>query len=43
MDQSRPLFVNFRPFQRQILRQKTIVARKIQTQIVGVEGEHADH
>ena len=37
-----PILVNFSSFQKQIL-QKTVGFSGIQTQIVGVEGEHADH
>ena len=36
------LFVYFRSFQTQIYR-KTVGISGIQTRIVGVEGEHADH
>ena len=36
------ILVNFSSFQKQIL-QKTVGFSGIQTQIVGVEGEHADH
>ena len=43
MGQSRRLFVYFSSFQTQILQEKTVGASGIQTQIVGVEGKHADH
>ena len=42
MDQSRPLFVNFCSFQHQF-HIKIVDYRGIQTRIVGVEGEFADH
>ena len=41
--QSRPLFVYFRSFQTQILQKKTVGVSGIQTRIVEVECEHADH
>ena len=43
MGQPRPIFVYFHSFQAQILQKKTIGFSGIQTQIVGVEGEHSDH
>ena len=43
MDQPRPLFVYFRSLQTQILQNKTVEVSGIQTLIVEVEGEHADH
>ena len=42
MGQLRPLFVYFRSFRTHIL-QKYVGDSGIQTQIVGVEGKHADH
>ena len=42
MAQPRPLFVYFRSFQIQFYR-KIVDSSRIRTQIVGVEGEHADH
>ena len=42
MGQPRPLFVYFRSFQIQFNR-KIVDFSGIRTQIVGVEGEHADH
>ena len=41
--QPRNLFVYFRSFQTQILQKKTVSFSGIQTRIVRVEGEHADH
>ena len=43
MDQLRPLFVSFHSCQTQILQKKTVGFSRIQTWIVRVEGEHADH
>ena len=40
--QTRPLFVFFRTFQTLFL-EKTVGFSRIQTRIVGVKGEHADH
>ena len=42
MAQSRPLLVYFHSFKHKCYR-KTVGFSRIQTQIVGVEGEHADH
>ena len=42
MGQPRPLFVYFCSFQTHIYR-KTVDVSKIRSQIVVVEGEHADH
>ena len=42
MGQPRPIFVNFRSFQTQIL-QKTEDVSGIRTQIVWVEGKETDH
>ena len=42
MGQPRPLFVYFRSFQQQFYR-KIVDFSGNRTQIVGVEGEHADH
>ena len=43
MGQTRPLFVYFCSYQTQIFQKKTVGFSGIQTRIVGVEGEHADH
>ena len=43
MGQSGPLFAYFRSFPTQILQKKTEGFSGIQTRIVGVEDEHADH
>ena len=43
MCQSRPLFVYFRSFQKQILQKKTEGFREIRIQIIGPEGKHDDH
>ena len=40
--QPRPLFVYFRSFKHNII-EKALGFSEIQTRIVGVEGEHADH
>ena len=43
MGQPRPLFFIFVLFKHQFYRKKTVGFSGIQTLIVGVEGEHADH
>ena len=43
MVQPRPLFVYFRSFQTQFVKEKTVGFWGIRTRIVGVEGEHADN